>query len=92
MDTTTLTSEHMLKVVEVCAMTGLSKSSVWRAIDDGEFDVARLGPTGRIVRVSRASVLAYLERRTIARSIVTHHPARTTYADLESPAPASAAA
>lgn len=57
---------ELLTVAEVCAMTRQSKTSVHREIEAGEFEVKRLGPKGGSIRVTRASVDAYLVRRTIA--------------------------
>lgn len=56
---------ELLTVAEVCAMTRLSKSSVHREIDAGEFGALRVGPKGGSIRVTRASVDAYLARRAI---------------------------
>lgn len=56
---------ELLTVAEVCAMTRQSKTSVHRELEAGEFEVKRLGPKGGSIRVTRASVEAYLARRTI---------------------------
>lgn len=56
---------ELLTVAEVCAMTRLSKSSVHREIDAEEFDTLRVGPKGGSIRVTRASVDAYLDRRRV---------------------------
>lgn len=56
---------ELLTVAEVCAMTRQSKSSVHREIEGGEFEVKRIGPKGGSIRVVRASVEAYLDRRTV---------------------------
>lgn len=57
---------ELLTVAEVCAMTRQSKTTIHREIDAGEFEVLRLGPRGGSIRVTRRSVVAYMERRTIA--------------------------
>jgi predicted DNA-binding transcriptional regulator AlpA len=56
---------ELLTVAEVCAMTRQSKTSVHREIEANEFDVKRIGPKRGSIRVTRASVEAYLSRRTI---------------------------
>lgn len=56
----------LLTVAEVCTMTRQSKSSIHREIDAGEFEVMRLGPKGGSIRVTRASVEAYMTRRLTA--------------------------
>jgi excisionase family DNA binding protein len=61
---TTPTAE-LLTVAEVCALTRLSKSSVLREIDAGEFEASRLGPRGGAIRVTRESVIDYKARRVI---------------------------
>ena len=62
---------ELLTVAEVCTMTRQSKSSVHREIDANEFEVKRVGPKGGSIRVTRASVEAYLARRTIAAPIAS---------------------
>lgn len=54
-----------LKVSEVASLTGLSKASVLREIDAGEFTAFRVGPSRTHIRVTRASVDAYLARCAI---------------------------
>lgn len=60
---------ELLTVAEVCAMTRQSKTSIHREIDAGEFEVLRLGPKAGSIRVTRASVDAYLARRTITPAV-----------------------
>ncbi len=71
----TAESPELLTVAEVCAMTRQSKSSVHREVEAGEFDVKRVGPKGGSIRITRTSVLAYLERRTITNDATTSVPA-----------------
>lgn len=59
-------STDKLTVAEVADMTGLSRASVLREIGNGEFTAFRVGPAQKHIRVTRASVDAYLARRTIA--------------------------
>lgn len=67
----TAENPELLTVAEVCAMTRQSKSSVHREIDAGEFDVRRVGPKGGAIRITRVSVKAYLDRRTVASTAGT---------------------
>lgn len=55
----------MLKIAEVAEMTGLSDATVLREVHNGEFTAYRVGPSKKDIRIARASVLAYLERRLI---------------------------
>ena len=54
-----------LTVAEVCAMTGLGRATAIREIGNGEFEAFRVGPAKKHIRVTRASVEAYLARRAI---------------------------
>ena len=54
-----------LKVAEVARLTGLSKATVLREIEAGEFTAYRVGPSQLHIRVTRGSVDDYLARRAI---------------------------
>jgi excisionase family DNA binding protein len=61
----TTSGDAKLTVTQVCALVGLSKTSVLREIEAGEFEAYRVGPKGVSIRVKKASVDAYLARRAI---------------------------
>ncbi len=65
------TEADKLRPAEVAKLVGLSKASVLREIEAGEFEAFRVGPSQLHIRVTRASVLAYMERRRITTDI---HP------------------
>ena len=62
----TAEASDKLRPAEVAKLVGLSKASVLREIEAGEFEAYRVGPSQLHIRVTRASVDAYLARRTIA--------------------------
>jgi len=59
-------ADGMLKVAEVAELVGLSRATVLREIRRGEFEAYRVGPTRSHLRVTRASVDAYMGRRLVA--------------------------
>lgn len=61
----TAPTTEMLSVAEVCVMTGLSRVSVLREVDNDEFEAYRVGPGKKHMRITRASALAYLDRRRV---------------------------
>lgn len=55
-----------LTPAQVASMVGVSKATILREIEAGEFEAFRVGPAQARIRVTRASVEAYLARRAIA--------------------------
>jgi excisionase family DNA binding protein len=53
------------RVREVAEFTGLSESSIWRAIWSNDLASTRI--SGRTVRVSREQLRAWLEKKTAGR-------------------------
>lgn len=63
---TTQGGTDKLTPAQVASIVGVSKATILREIEAGEFEAFRVGPTQTRIRVTRASVEAYLARRTIA--------------------------
>lgn len=59
-----------LTPAQVASIVGVSKATILREIDAGEFQAFRVGPSQKHIRVTRASVEDYLERRTIITTAV----------------------
>ncbi len=55
----------MVKIADAAQVAGLSDATVLREVHNGEFTAYRVGPSKKDIRITRASVLAYLERRLI---------------------------
>lgn len=55
-----------LTPAQVASIVGVSKATILREIEAGEFEAFRVGPAQTRIRVTRASVDAYLSRRAIA--------------------------
>ncbi len=53
-----------LTYAEVQRLYGISRTSAWRAIRDGHLEAARVG---RSVRISRESLDAFMQERTITK-------------------------
>lgn len=47
-------------------LTSLSRQTIWRAVRDGEIEVAKVG---RAARLRRSSLEAYMERRTASAAL-----------------------
>ena len=52
-------AQEMLTIAEVAELDRCSEKTVRRAITAGLFDAVRIGPGGRLVRVSRKAHEAY---------------------------------
>ena len=53
---------RLLTVKEVAELDNCSEKTVRRAIDAGRLAVLRIGPDGRLLRISQAAHLAYRHR------------------------------
>jgi excisionase family DNA binding protein len=56
-------ADRLLTVKEVAALVGCSERTVRRAIEAGLLEALRLGPGGRLLRISPEAHAAYRRRR-----------------------------
>ena len=56
-------ADHLLTVADVARLDGVSEKTVRRSIAAGLLDALRLGPGGRLIRITPAAHAAYRHTR-----------------------------
>lgn len=56
-------ADHLLTVADIARLDGVSEKTVRRSISAGQLGALRLGPGGRLIRITPAAHAAYRHAR-----------------------------